>query len=168
MFDADKITLENWPELKPCATKLTLLHAVQMQEPFSVHMNGELLCGDAGDYLILRSDGERCPCKCEKFEEQFDFVQLEEVEGDVVNFNDLLKNLDHHETTELEIQNRCAATIKMSIEALLTIGAMQSGIENMKKFVETRLNDDLFWQDLKSSLNLAESFITNSQNKTVQ
>lgn len=74
MFNANQITIKNWPRCKPCRKKPIIVHAIQLHEPFEVDTLEGKMTGEAEDYLMIGVDGEKYPCKKEIFEKTYDWV----------------------------------------------------------------------------------------------
>ena len=64
-------------EFKKCMKKPIPVHAVQINEGFSVTTMEGVVYGKAGDYLMIGVDGERYPCNKEIFEKSYDFIDGE-------------------------------------------------------------------------------------------
>ena len=64
----------NGVTFKPCRKKPVIVHALQMDEDFSVETPEGVLSGKKGDYLMRGVQGEFYPIKKEVFESTYDWV----------------------------------------------------------------------------------------------
>jgi len=87
MFDANKITLNNFEGIFPCRKKPLLIHALQINLPegFFVDSLEGKHSGKPGDYLMFGVKGEKYICDKEIFEATYDCAA--ESESDQLSAN---------------------------------------------------------------------------------
>ncbi len=73
-FNADEITTDNWDGL--VQVQPLTIHACQMNFPegFSVTTEHGVEVGEPGDYLVIKSDGEKHPIAKDTFEKLYNLV----------------------------------------------------------------------------------------------
>jgi hypothetical protein len=73
MFDASKITKENWEGFNPYRKRPFRVYAVQINLPegFFVNTLEGVMKGKKGDYLLIGIDGEKYICKKSIFEKTY-------------------------------------------------------------------------------------------------
>lgn len=79
-FNADAITVDNWPGMKPVRKRPVVVHACQMNLPegFSVTTLEGVITGRQGDYLMIGVQGEKYPCRKDIYEATYDDVVEDE------------------------------------------------------------------------------------------
>lgn len=62
-------------EFRKCMKKPIVVRAVQMHDDFKVTTLEGVVCGKAGDYLVIGVEGERYPVKKEIFEKTYEWIE---------------------------------------------------------------------------------------------
>ena len=70
--------------LRPVMKKPIVVHAVQMEVPFTVETDEGVMLGKSGDYLMKGVEGEYYPCRKKVFEKTYDFIgnTTKEIKGE--------------------------------------------------------------------------------------